>query len=181
MRERIRDLCAWLSRRFAAWAGHEVEISRGLHLDESPLATVVTLTLDRPRKLRFTMREAAEFRRRTGVSVWTGEGTPDGMGLNFAALSEDHLLELLTVCCLNEDPEVTADELAEYLAGEKLKEVVAALMVLVSDFLPEVSEDDPANPLVAGALIHLMSGSTGRSPRKPSDSRSGTTGGLPRA
>lgn len=177
----LRRFCGWLADVFGRLSGEQVQVTRGLTLDAHPLATEVTLRLDRPRKLRFTMREAVELRKRTGISVWTGEGTPSGRGLDLGALDEVGLLELLTICCEAEDPEVTAEQLAPHLAGEKLVDAVAALMVLLGDFHPDVSEGEPENPLVASALIHLMSGSTGRSQRKRSGSTNPSTGGLPRA
>jgi hypothetical protein len=174
-----------LARRLGGWilrlSGEETRVSRHLTIETHPLATEVTLVLDRPRKLRFTLSEASEFRRRTGISVWTGEGTPNGTGLDIGALDEEQLLELLTVTCIADDPTVTPETLGPHLAGETLMEVVAALMVLVGDFLPDAPEDVLENPLMASALLRLMSADTGRSPLKPSAFRKGNTGGLPRA
>lgn len=174
---RLKKVAGRVGRWLARWSADEVQVSRGLTLDAHPLATEVTLTLDRPRRLRFTLHEAAEFRKRTGISVWTGEGTPGAQGLDIGALTEDQLLELLAVACMAEDPSVTPARLASSIAGEKLMEVVAALMVLIGDFLPEVSEDVAENPLVASALLRLTSEATGRSPLRPWALRSGTTGG----
>lgn len=177
MIDRLRALAGWLGARLSQLSGEEVRVSRGLVLDAHPLATVVTLTLDRPRRLRFTMAEAVRLKKTTGISVWTGEGTPDGQGLDIGALDETVLLELLTICASADDPSVTADALAPHVAGETLMDVVAALMVLVGDFLPEVPEDLVENPLMASALLRLMSSSTGRSPQARSGSGNGITGG----
>jgi hypothetical protein len=173
----FRRMAAWGARLLSRAAGEHPQVRRTIRYEASPLATEVSLTLDRPRKLRFTMAEASEFRRRTGISVWTGEGTEDGTGLNIAALNETQLLELLTVTCLADDPGVTPGMLGPHIAGEKLLDVVAALMVLVADFLPDVSEEVLENPLVASALLQLMSESTGRSRRKPSGSAMRSSGG----
>jgi hypothetical protein len=169
-----RRIAAWCARLFGKLAGEHTQVSRAIRYDAHPLATEVRLTLDRPRKLRFTISEAREFLRRTGISVWTE-------GINIGELDEEQLLQLLTVACLAEDPGVKPEQLAPFIAGEKLLDVVSALMVLISDFLPDVSEEVLENPLVASALLRLMSEGTGRSPLKGSGLKARNTGGSHRA
>jgi hypothetical protein len=155
-------------RAAASRTPKQTQVSAGLQVEKHPLVTEVRLALDRPRKLRFTMAEASEFKRRTGISVWK-------QGINVGELEEEQFLELLAVCCLADDPAVTAAELAPALAGKTLLDATAALLVVVGDFV-ETPEDILENPLMASALIRLMSSSTGRSPLRRSGSRTSSSG-----
>ena len=168
-KKRLRNLAGRLGSRLTRLSGEEVRVRRGLVMDGHPLTTEVRLTLDRPRTLRFTMAEAAAFGKRTGISVWK-------QGIDVGELEEEQLLELLAVCCHAEDPTVTPEQLAPHIAGEKLTDVVSAVLVLIGDFMPPMPEDALENPLLASALLRLMSSSTGRSPFKTSESPKPNTG-----
>jgi hypothetical protein len=172
----IRSLAGRLGRWLLQVTGEAPTKPRLIQMEDHPLTTQVRLQLDRERTLRFTGREAVAFLRKTGISIWTGAGTPNGEGLDIGRLELDQLLELLAIACSAEDPAVTAEALAPHVGGERLFDVVAALMVLVGDFLPEPSEEAAENPLVASALLRWMNGSTGLSPLKRSGSRSKSTG-----
>ena len=134
-----------------------------------PLVPAVRLDLDRQRTLRFTMTESVEFRRRTGISIFRE-------GLNLYELDEEQFLELLTVMASHDDSEVTAGDLAPYVYSERVTDVLAAMSLLLAEFQPPTPEGMEENPLVASALSHLGKRSTGRSPRRRSESESGSSG-----
>jgi hypothetical protein len=181
----LRNLAGWLGRWFFRLSGEEVRYRVGrtgvLTAELSPLVTEVRLRIDRtePRTLRFTLAESAAFRKRTGISVFTGKGTPGDEGLDIYALEEEQFLELLAVCCFADDPTVTPEQLAPHLHGQNLVDALAAVGTVVGDFHPDMTEDVLENPLLANALVHLMRRSTGRSPRRRSASPKSSSGASP--
>jgi hypothetical protein len=187
MRRWLRNLAGRLGRILSRLSGEEVHFRvdrKGVLTAElSPLVTEVRLKIDRerPRRLRFTMAEAAAFRKRTGISVFTGKGTPNDEGLDVCALEEEQFLELLAVCCFADDPTVTPEQLAPHLHGMNLVDALAAVGTVVGDFHPDMTEDVLENPLLANALIHLMRRSTGRSPHRRSASPKSSSGASPPA
>lgn len=180
-----RRLARRLGEQILRLSGEEVhyrtERTGVLTVELSPLVTEVRLKIDRlePRRLRFTMAEAAAFRKRTGISVFTGKGTPNDEGLDVYALEEEQFLELLAVCCFADDPTVTPEQLAPHLHGKNLVDALAAVGTVVGDFHPDMTEDVLENPLLANALVHLMRRSTGRSPRRHSASPRSSSGASP--
>lgn len=138
--------------------------------EDHPALPAVEVELDRPRTLRWTNREAREFKRRTGIDAWR-----DGLNLNDMAV-EDYM-ELLAVACQQDDPEITAEQLDEHLYGQRHLTVFAAMNVLLNRWSPPLPEGADENPLIASALSHLTRMQTGRSPRKPSASPTNSTGG----
>lgn len=142
--------------------------ARSLALDiRNPLTTEITLTIDRPRKLRFTMLESAEFRRRTGISVMKD-------GLDPLELNEDELLHFLCAANMAEDPDVTPADLAPHIVGDRFVVVLGAVLTLASDFSPQGEGDQ--NPLVASVRSLLTTPASGRSRHRPSASPIGNTG-----
>lgn len=181
----LRSLAGQLGEWLSRLSGEEprARLRDGvLTVEAHPLVTEIRLKLDRPepRTLRFTMAEASAFLKQTGISVWTGKGTPDGQGLDILALEVDQLVHLLAVCCFADDPTVTPEQLAPHLVGENLLDVIGAVAKVVGDFHPPISEDVLKNPLVASALIRWMSSSTGRSQLRHSGLAKPTTGGSRR-
>lgn len=167
----LRRLVGRLGRLLSRWAG--AEEADELVLDARPTEVRVRLLLDRMRVLRWTNLEAMRFKRRTDIDLWRDEIQP-------LEWSIDHFMEFLAVAALVDDPGVTAEALAPYVAGEKVTEAMAAVMVLIGDWVPDMEEGATENPRVASALTRLMVGSVGRSPSTPSASPTKSTGASAR-
>lgn len=132
----LRNVCARLARLFERLAGHGKVISPNLRAFSTTVGSVeVTLLLDRPRRLRFTMAEAAAFHRRTGISVWQ-------KGVDVYELEAQQLVELLAICAHHEDPEVTPEGIAAHLSGKRLVDAVAAAVLLTQNLVPFPTDQD---------------------------------------
>lgn len=177
MIEWIRKLVGSFGETLQRWAGGAPQEESGgaaadplpnlrLEFGGNPIPPIVTIDLDRPRQLRLTMRESIEYRRRSGRSLLKE-------GVYLLEMEEDDLLNLLCACASWQDPGVQTAELAPYIHGQKLTEIVAALMVLLDGFTPPLPEGTPEedgeeNPLQAGARMYWEMMSTGRSRQAPS-------------
>lgn len=170
----IRRVLAWLSHLLARWSGEEVALAPGLSVDESPMETRVYLHLDRRRVLRWTNLEAMRFKKRTGIDLWTTEMRPLDWEI-------EQFMEFLAVAALRDDPDVTAEQLAEHIAGEKATQAVAAVLLLLTEWAPAPSpqdgEEGAENPLVASVRSRSAPRSIGRSPRRRGASRTASSGG----
>ncbi len=98
---------------------------------------MVTIKLDKVRKLKFAMRGMLAFEEKTGIDVFKG--------FDMAAMSSKDKLTLLWACLLHEDHELDFDYMTDFIDLNNIGPVIKAVAECILASAPK-SEGTP--PLV---------------------------------
>ena len=90
---------------------------------------MVTITLDKERKLKLTMRGMLTFEEKTGKNLFAG--------FNVTKMSFKEITTLLWVCLIHEDKELTYDNFVDMVDMSRLKELTNKCMECITESLEE--------------------------------------------
>ena len=96
---------------------------------------LVTITLDKERHLRLTMKGMVAFERQTGKNLLKG--------FDFNDMSLEDTAALIWACMVHEDKELTCDDVMSMIDLQDMTTVLEALTVCLSNSLPEAKEAAP--------------------------------------
>lgn len=101
----------------------------------SEFENLVTITLDKERHLRLTLRGMVEFEKFTGRSLLKGFKIED--------LSLADVAALMQACLIHEDKELTYENVLDMVDVKNMKSLVAAIVACINQSLPEATEKAP--------------------------------------
>jgi len=95
---------------------------------------MVTVKLDKERKLKLTLRGMLLFEEKTGSSLFKG--------FNVSKMPFKDVVTLMWCCLIHEDKELTYDSFVDMVEMSRIKELTDKCMVCISESLTE-SEGEP--------------------------------------
>ena len=99
---------------------------------------MVTITLDKERKLKLTMRGMLTFEEKTGKNLFAG--------FNVDKMTFKEITTLLWACLIHEDKELTYDNFVDMVDMSRVRELAQKCMECISESLEENDAPLVENP-----------------------------------
>jgi len=107
----------------------------------SEIDKLITITLDKERHLRLTLKGMVEFEKLTGGNLLKG--------FDFNALTLEDSAALVWACLIHEDKELTFDDVLCMIDMSNLTVVMESLMQCIVQSMPEVEKSETSKSPLA--------------------------------